>query len=123
MLLVELGYNDCGYDLSDYGTDLDEFMAVVPSGLPVLWVTVADARQLYSCDETINAALEAATTRWTNLSLLDFAAHMTGHPEWVDADSRHLSEAGRAEYADWLHRQLDARFLEPDPPPETDPPP
>ena len=44
VIMVELGYNDCGYDLSDYGTDIDDFMAIVPFGLPVQWVTVADAR-------------------------------------------------------------------------------
>jgi hypothetical protein len=121
VLVVELGYNDCRYDLSDYGTDIDEFLALVPSDTPVLWVTMQDALDLHTCDEVINEALAAATTRWPDLGLLDLAAHVRGHAEWVEADSRHLSVAGQGEYARWLHRELDARFLAPEPPPEPPP--
>jgi hypothetical protein len=118
VLVVELGYNDCRYDLTDYGTDIDEFLALAPSDIPILWVTMQDALDLYTCDEAINEALEAATTRWPNLALLDLAGHLHGRAEWVEPDSRHLSVAGREEYAKWLHRELDARFLTPEPPPE-----
>jgi lysophospholipase L1-like esterase len=110
VIVVELGYNDCGFDLSDYGAHIDNFMSVIPSDTPVHWLTVADARNMYTCDETMNAALTAATTRWSNLTLFDFAGFMTGHPEWT-ADSKHLNAAGQGAYAKWLHQQLDAIYL------------
>jgi hypothetical protein len=119
VVVVELGYNDCRYDLGDYGTDIDQFLALVPSDTPILWLTMQDALDLFTCDEVVNAALEEATTRWPNLGLLDLASHVHGHAEWVETDSRHLSPAGRDEYAKWLHRELDARFVTPEPPPAT----
>jgi hypothetical protein len=115
VVVVELGYNDCRFDLTDYGTDIDELLALVPPDTAVLWVTMQDVLGLHTCDEVINAALQAATARWPDLGLLDLAAHMRGHPEWVELDSIHLSPAGRDEYARWLHRELDARFLTPEP--------
>jgi hypothetical protein len=119
VIVVELGYNDCGFDLSTYGADIDNFMASL-SGKPVHWLTVADARDQTECDDTINAALTEATTRWPNLTLFDFAAHMEGHPEWT-VDGLHLNDDGQRAYADWLHAQLDAVYFEETPPTSEDP--
>ena len=85
-------------------------MSVIPSDTPVHWLTVADARNVYTCDETMNAALADATTRWSNLTRFDFAGFMAGHPEWTD-DPKHLNAEGQVAYAKWLHQQLDARYL------------
>jgi hypothetical protein len=120
VIVVELGYNDCGYDLSEYGDDIDDFMDVIPSDTPVHWLTVADARDDRICDDVINDALEEATERWSNLTLLDFAAHMDGHTEWTD-DNIHLNDAGRTEYADWLHDELDALYAPEEPEPVSEP--
>jgi lysophospholipase L1-like esterase len=109
VIVVELGYNDCGYDLSEYGDDIDDFMEVIPSDTPVHWLTVADAADDRICDDIINDALDEATERWSNLTLLDFAAHMDGHPEWTQ-DNIHLNETGRSQYAAWLHDELDALY-------------
>jgi hypothetical protein len=116
VIVVELGYNDCGVDVSAYGEAIDGFMTVVPTDTPVHWLTMQDVDDQVTCDEPVNAALEEATTRWPNLSLLDFAAHMEGHPEWV-VDGRHLSEEGKLAYADWLHAELDARYGDTEPEP------
>ncbi len=120
VIVVELGYNDCGRDLSTYGEDVDNFMAAVPVDTPVHWLTMHDVNNLRTCDQTFNEALSEATTRWANLSIFDFAAHMEGHPEWAP-DGTHLNAAGQAAYAEWLHDQLDAEYFEeeePPPPPE-----
>jgi lysophospholipase L1-like esterase len=112
VIVVELGYNDCGRDLTSYGAAIDNFMATIPPETPVHWLTMADARNIHTCDETINAAITEALTRWPNLSIFDLAAHMQGHPEWTD-DSIHLNPAGQNEFADWLHHQLDAVYNHP----------
>jgi lysophospholipase L1-like esterase len=117
VVVVELGYNDCRSDLTTYGDSVDNFMEQIPSETPVHWLTVADAHDERTCDETINAVLGEATTRWSNLTLLDFAALMDSHPEWTD-DGVHLNEAGRGEYAAWLHDELDARYGRPEEPEE-----
>lgn len=109
VVVVELGYNDCGYNLADYATRIDDFMRLVPPDTPVHWLTMADPTAHTECDEVINAALTDAPTRWSNLSLFDYAEHMNPHPEWF-ADATHLNVAGKQEYAAWLHAQLDARY-------------
>ena len=113
VIVVELGYNDCGFDLTGYGTHIDNFMANIPSGTPVHWLTMADVNQQFTCDETINAALDAARSQWTNLSIFDFRSHMQGHPEWT-VDGTHLNQDGQWAYASWLHDQLDAIYNAPD---------
>lgn len=109
VIVVELGYNDCGHNLSAYGDEIDDAMVHVPSGTPVHWLTMHDVNDQRTCDETINAALAGATTRWPNLTLFDFAAHMEGHPEW-STDGTHLSTAGQKAYAAWLTDQLDLAY-------------
>jgi hypothetical protein len=109
VMVVELGYNDCGFDLSDYGTDIDDFMRLVPPETPVHWLTMADPLDVKDCDETINAALTDATSRWPNLTVFDYAAHMNAHPEWF-VDDAHLDADGQHEYAIWLQAQLDALY-------------
>lgn len=115
VVIVELGYNDCGLDLTGYGDAIDSFIANVPSGTPVHWLTMADVNDSSTCDETINAAINAATTRWANLSILDFRAQMQSHPEW-SADGTHLNTDGQNAYAGWLHDQLDALYAPPENP-------
>jgi hypothetical protein len=116
VIVVELGYNDCAEDLSDYDGAIDAFMSLVPTGTPVHWLTLYDVNHELPCDGPINSELDDATDRWPNLSLFDFAAHMDGHPEWSE-DGRHLSEEGKGAYADWLHAELDARYGESEPAP------
>ena len=112
VIVVELGYNDCGFDLTGYGTHIDNFMANIPSDTPVHWLTMADVNQQFTCDETINAALDAARSQWTNLSIFDFRSHMQGHPEWT-VDGTHLNQNGQWAYASWLHDELDAIYNAP----------
>jgi lysophospholipase L1-like esterase len=116
VVVVELGYNDCDRDLSAYGDAVDNLMEQVPPETPVHWLTVADAHDLRTCDQTMNAALTDAASRWPNLSLLDFAALMDGHPDWTD-DGTHLNDQGRSGYAAWLHDELDARYHQSEEPP------
>jgi lysophospholipase L1-like esterase len=113
VIVVELGYNDCGLDVTGYGTHIDNFMANIPSSTPVHWLTMADVNEQFTCDETINAALDAARSQWTNLSIFDFRSHMQGHPEWT-VDGTHLNQDGQWAYASWLHDQLDAIYNAPD---------
>jgi hypothetical protein len=109
VIVVELGYNDCGYDLSNYGAHIDNLLSAVPAETPVHWLTMGDPNNNRTCDDTVNAAITAAVTRWPNLSIFDFGAFMHGHTEWAD-DGVHLNPDGQNAYADWLHGQLDAVY-------------
>jgi lysophospholipase L1-like esterase len=110
VIVVELGYNDCNENLSHYGKSIDRFMGHIPSKTPVHWLTMHDANNSFTCDTKINAAIRAATARWSNLSIFDFAAFMKGHGAWTARGGVHLNTAGQQAYAKWLHRQLDAIY-------------
>jgi hypothetical protein len=122
VVIVELGYNDCGQlaaavdPAATYAAAIDRFMGNLPPDKPVHWVTMQDAQNLSTCDETVNAALNDAVARWTNLSIFDFGAFMVGHPEWTN-DGIHLSGLGQFAYAGFLQGELDAIYLQTNPPP------
>ena len=56
----------------------------------------------------VNAQLLQATVRWSNLEVLDMAAHFAAHPEWLSDDQVHLSDPGKVEFARLVVRALDA---------------
>lgn len=107
--LVELGYND---NPADFATDVDEMMtALTAQGVGrVAWVNMADIRRSNNAlvYTPANAALDAATTRWPNLTVLDWetASDNAERSRWFRSDGVHLSATGEAEFSLWLRDQL-----------------
>jgi len=110
VVVVELGYNDCHSDTSTYGDDVTMVMDNIPTDVPVHWLTMQDHDDSYSCEGDINAALQAATTRYPNLTLLPYADFMNPHPEWFNNPGPHLNATGQQKCATWLKEQLDAIY-------------
>ncbi len=109
VVLVELGYND---DPATFAGDIDAMMtALNAKGVGrVAWVNMADIRLsngalMYT---PANAALQAATSRWGNLSVLDWdaASDTPERSRWFASDGVHLTVTGEAEFSLWLREQL-----------------
>jgi Stage II sporulation protein len=105
LVMVELGYNDSP---SAMASRIDALMAALTSrGVGrVAWVTVSE-RRTTSAYATTNAAVHAATTRWSNLTVLDWEAASDDAiaDRWY-ADNVHLTTTGRAEFALYLRERL-----------------
>ena len=59
----------------------------------------------------MNDRLQAATTRWPTMRLLDWDGFSKSHPEWFIPDDGvgiHLTKDGATAYAGWLKERLDA---------------
>lgn len=109
VVLVELGYND---NPATFGADVDAMMKVLTAkGVGrVAWVNMADIRRsngslVYT---QANAALDAATSRWGNLSVLDWdaASNTSERSRWFSSDGVHLTTTGEANFSLWLREQL-----------------
>lgn len=109
LVVVELGYND---DPVTFGSDVDAMMAALTAKDVgrVAWVNMADIRRsngslVYT---TANAALDAATSRWGNLTVLDWdaASRTSERSRWFRSDGVHLTATGEANFSLWLRDQV-----------------
>lgn len=108
LVVVELGYNDTP---SNFASDIDAMMAALTAhgAKQVVWVNMANIRtsngELFY--PQANAALAAAPSRWSNLTVLDWDAY-SDTPErdrWF-SDGVHLTTTGQAEFALWLRSNI-----------------
>ena len=107
LAVVQLGYNPS----SNIAADIDAMMrALTARGVrQVAWVNLADIRTSggASVYGPTNAALNAARSRWSNLTVLDWNGASAG-PERVRwfSDGVHLTATGQAEFALWLRQSV-----------------
>ena len=75
----------------------------------VAWVNMADIRTAngQSFYGPANAALQAARSRWPNLTVLDWNAASAGpeRPRWF-SDGVHLTATGQAQFSLWLRQSM-----------------
>jgi hypothetical protein len=107
LVVVQLGYNDWGS--GDLSSAIDPMMqALLARGVKqVAWVNLAQ-HMTGSTHASKNAALAAATSRWPNLTVLDWnaASNTSERVRWFTSDGIHLTLTGRAEFALWLRQQM-----------------
>ena len=107
LAVVQLGYNPS----SNVTADIDSMMrALTARGVrQVAWVNLADIRTSggRSVYGPTNAALDAARSRWPNLTILDWNGASAGaeRPRWF-SDGVHLTSTGQAQFALWLRQSL-----------------
>ncbi len=107
LAVVQLGYNPS----SNVAADIDAMMrALNARGVrQVAWVNLADIRTSggSSVYGPTNAALNAARSRWSNLTVLDWNSASSGseRPRWF-SDGVHLTTTGRARFALWLRTSI-----------------
>jgi hypothetical protein len=108
LVVVELGYNDLP---TTFASSIDAMMAALQRrGVrEVAWVNMADIRTAngQSVYGPANAALQAARSRWPNLTVLDWNAASAGpeRPRWF-SDGVHLTATGQAKFALWLREAM-----------------
>jgi hypothetical protein len=90
ILVIDVGYNDRS---DSYAASLDEVMgAAVAAGVQhVIWLTLEEREGVWA---ESNAQIWAATTRWPELTVADWAAASAGQPWFVD--EAHLNSVGGA---------------------------
>ncbi|MEX2627674.1 MAG: SpoIID/LytB domain-containing protein, partial [Ilumatobacteraceae bacterium] len=103
LVIVELGYNDP----DDYADKIDEMMDVL-AGRDVgrvAWVNLT-TRSGGSTYAAVNAALDQATSRHPDLTILDWNEYSSGNQRarWF-SDGLHLTATGRAEFARYVNDQ------------------
>lgn len=124
-IVTDLGINDTtgngtsttsGY--AGYGLKIDWFMSLIPRTKPVMWTnlpcTIEPPGLLKGC-QAVNQALSAATVRWSNLWVLNWAEAANSHPTYMLTPGKdvHLSPAGSAAWVRVVLGLLDARFPPP----------
>ena len=103
LAIVELGYNPS----TNMAADIDAMMnALTQRGTKrVIWVNMAEIRSGYAA---ANTALNAARSRWPNLTIADWngysAAAGVERARWISSDGVHLTSTGQAEFALWLRQ-------------------
>jgi hypothetical protein len=108
MVIVELGYNDGS---SGFAADIDAMMNALRARnvREVVWVNMADIRVSGSSSYYAgsNAALQSATGRWSNLTVLDWdsASDTPERSRWFASDGVHLTSTGESEFSLWLRRE------------------
>lgn len=103
-VIMCIGYNDIS---SQYAANVDAALdALHGAGVThVLWVTLHET-PLHLGDVTMNAAIEAAAATHPEVTVVDWNAYASGHPEWFLADDVHLTGDGPRAMARLLHASL-----------------
>jgi GDSL-like lipase/acylhydrolase family protein len=116
VVTIELGTNDVSAGdsacIADY---VNRAVAPIMDSLPavdVFWLNVREDIGPSGLAHQLNNALQSATSRWPNLTILDYDAHFRPNcAEWCSGI--HLTPKGYQELARWMIEALDARFPNP----------
>jgi hypothetical protein len=118
VLVMMAGYDDT----PSIADDIDAIMAeATAQGVgEVLWLSYRESPTYFLPSNgpqgapiyaDHNQRLAEATSRWANLSILDWHGYSIGHPEWFSSDGIHLRPSGSVELARFIKAALDARPL------------
>jgi hypothetical protein len=122
--VVDLGINDTsgpgsptGRGYAGYPAKIDWMMRLF-AGKPVFWTNLPCALEPHAravgC-AVVNASLAAATRRWPNLRLINWARVADAHPGYMTAGDIHYRTGGDLAWATTVARALDRTFRQPTP--------
>jgi hypothetical protein len=106
IVVIELGTNGCGPGCPSVPQAVDAIMEPVRAVEVVLWLDVRIEAPTPPDRGEINGALDDATDRWDNLSVLSFDDWFRGQPGLVVEDGVHLTDAGELVVADNVRRSI-----------------
>jgi hypothetical protein len=85
---------------------LNTLLSALQGEQRVVLVTVREPR---FWQDTVNAEIRAAATRWPNVQIADWYAASNAHPEWFASDGIHTGSQGGAVYAGLVVAALQSR--------------
>jgi hypothetical protein len=122
--VVDLGINDTegpgtptGRGYAGYPAKIDWMMHLF-RGKPVFWTNLPckiEPRARAAGCAVVNASLAAATRRWRNLELVNWAAVANAHPGYMTPGDIHYVAAGDLAWATTVTSAIDRTFEQPTP--------
>ena len=108
--VIALGTNDVGGQESAdaFRADVDELLALIPSGVPVIWVDVWIESRVEGSIEA-NDVLRAAAAARPGMSVINWFQY-GDDPGIIHDDGVHLSVDGQAKFATVIADEVVARF-------------
>jgi hypothetical protein len=103
VVVLDLGYNDAS-DPTEFRRRIDTAMGTLAGVREVIWLNQHDWGPGRA---GMNAELVAAQSRYPNLSVVDWNAEVTAHPDYVYADAIHLTPAGQNAMATVVRQHFD----------------
>ena len=96
-VVVALGTNDSN-DSPNYRATIDELIAVVPPGSPVVWLTSYRKKPL----DNLARALRDAQLQHPRLSVADWVSVLESRKDWFSGDNVHYTPAGNEAFANFI---------------------
>jgi hypothetical protein len=103
VVVLDLGYNDAS-DPAVFRERIDGAMSALAGVQHVIWLNQHDWGPGRA---GMNAELAAAATRYPTLEVVDWNAEVGAHPDYVYADSIHLTPAGQTGMATLVREHFD----------------
>jgi hypothetical protein len=103
VVIIELGNNDAE-NSQQFAVSIDAVMRELAGVRHVVWYTMSS---FASWVPAANAELRAASERWANLVLADWATASEASPDLLSGSGPHLLEAGGTAFADLLFNVID----------------
>jgi hypothetical protein len=103
VVVLDLGYTDAS-DPTEFRRRIDTAMGTLAGVREVIWLNQHDWGPGRA---GMNAELVAAQSRYPNLSVVDWNAEVTAHPDYVYADAIHLTPAGQNAMATVVRQHFD----------------
>ncbi|HET9730611.1 MAG TPA: GDSL-type esterase/lipase family protein [Acidimicrobiia bacterium] len=105
VVVIELGTNGCGFCTTD-AEGIDSVMATLREVPRVYWLNVRLHAPATPDPAAFNRALDAATSRWHNLHVIDMNGRFDDNAKLVSFDHTHLTTAGERVFADMIVHAL-----------------
>ena len=115
ILVVQLGVNDTAEKrtFAQMRTDIRRFLQTAAPQVECVWwldikeQIIDDYNPIYEAHApTFNAILRQEAARFPNVHVGGFDEWASARPQYLGKDGLHLSEPGRAAFADWVETSL-----------------
>lgn len=94
VLVMSLGTNDDPRSTAAFAAAIDETLRIAGRGRCVVWLNIVRPPFAGTTYAGLNGVLDERARRYDNLVVVDWAATIRSHPEWLAPDRVHLTPAG-----------------------------
>ena len=94
VVIVSLGTNDDPRFVTGFGRGLERILAAAGPERCVVWTTIARPPAVGASYAGYNRALRRVASQRRNLVVVDWAAMVRAHPQWLRGDGVHVTATG-----------------------------